>query len=75
MSFAPSEEQDMLRELDSRTTPEGDAVALWWDDETEAVQLVLEPAGGETCTVSVARDRAYDAFWHPWAYVPVHATA
>ena len=65
----------MLRELDSRTTPEGDAVALWWDDETDAVQLVLEPAGGPPCTVSVARDRAHDAFWHPWAYVPAHATA
>ena len=65
----------MLRELDSRRTPEGDTVALWWDDETDTVQLVLEPADGAACTVTVAQGRAGDAFRHPWAYVPVHATA
>jgi hypothetical protein len=61
----------MLRELDTRSTPEGDVVALWWDDETDVVQLVLEPADGDSFSVPVASERAHDAFWHPWAYVPV----
>ena len=37
----------MHRELDSRITPEGDVIGLWWDDETDDVQLVIEPADGE----------------------------
>ena len=61
----------MHRELDSRITPEGDAISLWWDDETDVVELVIEPVAGERCTVPVASDRARDAFWHPWAYVAV----
>jgi hypothetical protein len=71
--FASTEVQDMLRELDSRTTPEGDSVALWWDDETDDIELVLEPASGEPFTVTVPPERAVDAFRHPWTYVPVHA--
>jgi hypothetical protein len=73
--FASTEVQDMLRELDSRMTPEGDSVTIWWDDETDDVRLVLEPASGEPCTVTVARERAGDAFRHPWTYVPVGVAA
>ena len=60
----------MHRELDSRITPEGDVIGLWWDDETDVVDLVIEPVAGERCSVPVASERARDAFWHPWAYVP-----
>ena len=45
----------MHRELDSRITPEGDVIGLWWDDETDVVQLVIEPAEGERCSVPVAQ--------------------
>jgi hypothetical protein len=62
----------MLRELDTRTTPEGDNVAIWWDDETGDVQLVFDHAAGESWSIPVARDRAADAFRHPWAYAPAH---
>jgi hypothetical protein len=61
----------MHRELDSRITPEGDVIGLWWDDETDVVLLVIEPADGERCSVAIASERAPDAFRHPWAYMPV----
>jgi hypothetical protein len=63
----------MLRELDNRTTPEGDVVAISWDDETGDVQLVFEAASGDTWSTPVAPERAADAFRHPWAYAPAHA--
>ena len=50
----------MHRELDSRITPEGDVIGLWWDDETDVVLLVIEPAEGERCSVPVASERARD---------------
>jgi hypothetical protein len=62
----------MLRELDSRMTPEGDAVAIWWDDETDDVQLVFEASSGDTWSIPVAPERTADAFRHPWAYAPAH---
>jgi hypothetical protein len=62
----------MLRELDTRATPEGDTVALWWDDETGDVQLVMDTAAGESWSIAVAPERAADAFCHPWAYAPAH---
>ena len=48
---------------------DGIDVVLWWspDDDTVAVE-VLHLATDESFELSVERDRALDAFYHPFAY-------
>ncbi len=60
----------MIRELDSRQTPDGAVVVLRWNDETDSVELSIEPVGGQPLSTVVAPDRAADAFQHPYAYFP-----
>lgn len=60
----------MIRELDSRRTPDGDQVVLTWNDETDSVELRLEPSQGPSVSTVVRRERAADAFRHPYAYLP-----
>ncbi len=60
----------MIRELDSRITSEGDVIELVWNDATDSVELHVRPASGaEPQHVAVPRDRALDAFGHPFAYL------
>lgn len=60
----------MMRELDARTTPEGDVVVLRWNDETDSVELLVESPRGGTQHVAVEPQDAADAFQHPYAYLP-----
>ena len=55
-------------ELATRET-DGLHVELLWDRATDAVTVAVEDLrGGESFQLAVARERALDAFYHPFAY-------
>jgi hypothetical protein len=61
----------MIRELDSRTTDNGDVVSLVWNDVTDTVELHVQGASGtEPVCVPVRRDQAREVFAHPYVYLP-----
>jgi hypothetical protein len=48
---------------------DGIDVVLWWTPESDSVAVeVLHLATDESFELSVERDRALDAFYHPFAY-------
>jgi hypothetical protein len=63
------------RELAHRVTG-GIEVTLFWNalDDTTAVE-VWQPATEELLFFDVARDRALDAFYHPFAHLPTDSEA
>lgn len=58
----------MLRELAERTQ-DGLTVTLAWDVDDDVVILHLVDHG-MTATSTVPSDRALDAFYHPFVYLP-----
>jgi hypothetical protein len=60
----------MIRELDSRLSAEGDEIRLVWNDETDSVELRIAPAAGAEVLLRISKERAADAFRHPYAYLP-----
>lgn len=58
----------MLRELAERTQ-DGLSVLLSWDDQDDVIVLHLDDHG-MTSTSTVPRERALDAFHHPFVYLP-----
>lgn len=58
-----------VRELGRRVNG-GYEVALYWnaDDDSTSIEI-WQTTTNETMTFSVARDRALDAFEHPFAYL------
>jgi hypothetical protein len=59
------------RELARRVSGTLD-VALYWRAHDNATSVVLRHLlSGETIAFAVARDRALDAFYHPFAHLPV----
>jgi hypothetical protein len=64
MSSAPPE----TRELAARES-DGLHVLLLWHPREDALTVSVEDArAGERFQLAVARDRALDAFYHPFAY-------
>jgi len=58
------------RELAHRATG-GIEVTLYWDARDDSTLIeVWQPATAEILTFGVARDRALEAFYHPFAHVP-----
>jgi hypothetical protein len=59
------------RELAYRVSG-GIEVTLYWsaDDNSTSVE-VWQPASGETLLFAVARECALDAFYHPFAHLPI----
>jgi hypothetical protein len=56
------------REL-ARRASGGAEIALYWNPSDDSTSLEIFVAStGETITVSVAQERALDAFNHPFAY-------
>ena len=55
------------RELAARAD-DGVHVRLLWDPREDAVTVSVEDREARTFPFSVARDRALDAFYHPFAY-------
>ena len=57
-----------LHELDGRSA-DGLAVTLLWDSGDDSVHVeVYDAASGERLRLTPPRDRALDAFHHPFAY-------
>lgn len=57
-----------IRELDSRES-DGILVRLLWHPRDDTVTLsVVDARGGDSFELPVARDRALEAFHHPFAY-------
>jgi hypothetical protein len=63
------------RELAQRQTGSVE-VRLLWDAETDRVEVFLHDSATDVgFHVDVAPGDALDAFYHPYAYAPEHATA
>jgi len=60
-------EQREGRELAARGT-DGLHVQLLWNPIADAVSVAVEDLRGERFHLAVARERALDAFYHPFAY-------
>ncbi len=61
---------DSRREL-ARRASGGLEVALYWDSDDNSTSVeVCQHASGETLAFAVARERALDAFYHPFAHLP-----
>lgn len=59
------------RELARRTTNGGIEVTLYWDPRDDSTSVeVSQPASDETLLFTVARERALEAFYHPFAHFP-----
>ena len=60
----------MKRELDERTTGEGERVLLLWDDQLDLVEVRVEARDGASVqTAAVPAVVALDAFRHPYLYL------
>jgi hypothetical protein len=60
----------MKRELDQRTTGEGERVALLWDDDLDRIEIRVESRDGALVqTAWVPSGAALDAFQHPYLYL------
>jgi len=63
------------RELAQRQTGSVE-VRLLWDAEADRVEISLHDSATDAgFHVDVAPGNALDAFYHPYAYAPAHATA
>ena len=60
----------MFRELDRRVSGD-DVIAIFWDDERNCAELVIDRAG-ETWTRQVPSHKVADALRHPYIYLPKH---
>jgi hypothetical protein len=58
----------ITRELAARDTNGLHVLLLWHPREDELTVSVEDTQAGEYFEVAVARDRALDAFYHPFAY-------
>jgi hypothetical protein len=62
---------ETTRELAHRISG-GMEVTLYWCVEDDSIHIeVRQPATQESLGFPVARERALDAFYHPFAHVPV----
>jgi len=62
---------ETTRELAHRVSG-GMEVTLFWCVDDDSIHIeVRQPATEESIHFPVARDRALDAFYHPFAHVPV----
>jgi hypothetical protein len=62
---------DARREL-ARRVSGGIEVTLYWDAADNSTSIELwQPASEERLAVAVPRERALDAFYHPFAHLPV----
>jgi hypothetical protein len=62
--------QPSIRELAARQT-DGLNVQLLWDPIADAVSVEVDDLrGGDRFHLSVPREGALDAFYHPFAYAP-----
>jgi hypothetical protein len=60
------------REL-ARRVSGGIEVTLYWSPEDGGTSIrIWQPASEETITFGVARERALDAYHHPFAHLPAH---
>jgi hypothetical protein len=60
--------RDQTQELASRES-DGLSVVLFWHPRNDAVTVsVADSRTGECFQLAVERDRALDAFYHPYAY-------
>jgi hypothetical protein len=59
----------MIRELDSRTTG-ATTVVLVWDSETNQTAIMLFGDSPDGIGIPVPREKALDAFAHPFCYLP-----
>jgi hypothetical protein len=63
--------RDFRRELAQRQRGAME-VTLYWSIADDSIHLeVWQPETGEMLAFGVARERALDAFYHPFAHVPV----
>jgi len=68
---APVSHVEPLRELAHRVGG-GIEVTLYWSaDDGETSVEVRHPGSDQTLFFSVARERALDAFYHPFSHLPV----
>jgi len=56
------------RELAARESDGLHVLLLWHPDEDAVTVSVEDERAGDRFQISVARDRALDAFYHPFAY-------
>ena len=68
-----AESMDRLLELDVRTIGEIEVVLLWNRVEDVVVVHVVDWSTREAFSVEPPRDRARDAFLHPYAYPPTRS--
>jgi len=62
--------RDFRREL-ARRQSGATEVTLYWSLADDSIQLeVWQPETGEMLAFGVARERALDAFYHPFVHVP-----
>jgi hypothetical protein len=75
--LAPDTNSEMLHprlEL-ARRASGGIEVTLYWSAHDNSTSIeVWQPASEETLVFAVARDQALDAFYHPFAHLPVAPT-
>lgn len=65
---------DSRREL-ARRTSGGVEVTLYWDSADDCTSIeIWQYASGETLAFAVPRERALDAFYHPFAHLPTAGT-
>jgi hypothetical protein len=58
------------REL-ARRVSGGMEITLYWSAHDDSTSIeIWQPASGETLLFSVARERALDAFYHPFVQLP-----
>lgn len=60
----------------ARRTSGGIEVTLYWNARENRTSIeVWQPASEETLHFNVARERALDAFYHPFAYLLISGTS
>jgi hypothetical protein len=61
----PNQRRELARRLNG-----GIEVALYWNPHDDSTSIeVWQPATEETLIFAVARDRALDAFYHPFSHL------
>ena len=73
MSDPSPQINDPARELASRESDDVTVVLLWNPGDDAVTLAVVDSRTGESFEVPVARDRALEAFHHPFAYGDVRA--
>jgi len=68
---APAPDVDRRRELAHRVSG-GIEVTLYWSADDNSTSLeVWHPASAQTLRFAVARERALEAFYHPFSQLPI----